>query len=187
MGLTKMTRFGVRHLTWSIAMASALCSLAWTQPPNDSLHPGLMKEALVQADVVRVADLLPGNEGAGLRARTANISLGRSPELGSFRVFGGNELRKAIGDSTSLVIPGTVTVRRAGWPITAESIRTAVRSLAPQIDWSAAEVVVPPGLLARTPNFALRASEVRPGPNPRTLMVRIECRDRRDCAPCGRK
>jgi hypothetical protein len=164
-------------------MAGALCNLAWTQPVKDSLHSSLMKEALVQTDVVRVADLLPGNADAAVRARTANISLGRSPEPGSFRVFGGNELRKAIGDSASLAIPANVTVRRAGWPITAESIQRAARSLAPKVDWSAAEAVVPPGTLARTPNFALRASEVRSGPNPRTLMVRIECRDRRDCAP----
>ena len=147
-----------------------------------SVIPTLASDAVVQEEVIRLSDLLPTNVNGSLRVIAEKVSLGRAPEPGSVRVFTLEELRKAIDGRLDAEIPAQVTVRRTGWPISPERIRDAAQVLRPQVDWSQAHIV-PSALAIRVPDAKLRASEIRPGRNPRALMVRLLCRDRTLCAP----
>lgn len=147
-----------------------------------SVIPILASDAVVQDESIRLADLLPINVNGSVRVIAERVSLGRAPEPGSVRVLTLEELRKAIDNRFDVEIPAQVTVRRAGWPISPERIRDAGQVFRPQVDWSQARIV-PPELAIRVPDAKLRAREIRAGRNPRTVMLRLLCRDRTLCAP----
>jgi hypothetical protein len=62
-------------------------------------------------------------------------------------------------------------------------VQDAAQSLLGEVDWSQARIVIPTGFATRKRDVELRAARIRPGSNPRNVMMRLECRERRDCAP----
>ena len=181
-GENNMSKTAAFQFSWPVMLVIALCAYANPQAVNRAL-PRLLDHAIVENDSLTVADILPENAGIDLRSQAKSISLGAAPEPGAFRVFTFQELQDAIGGRAEVELPTEVTVRRRGWPVSPELVRSAALALGPSENWSDAEIVLPAELVTRSPVSALRVSQVRRGENPRTLMVRIECRERRDCAP----
>src|SRR5579864_336600 len=175
----------MRWFSWFTLIACMLAGLLAAQTaskPRSSI-PTLLNDAVTNEEFVRLSDLLPPDVNTTLRLAAEEISLGRSPEPGSFRIFTLEELQTAVGSKAAVDIPQQVIVRRAGWPVSTDSIRSVAQAFRPSIDWAQAEVVFPSEVATRTPGARLRANELRTGRNPRTLMVCVECRNRHDCAP----
>src|SRR5579864_6866303 len=168
---------------WTLirVMVPGLLAAQTASAPRSSL-PTLLSDTATNEEFVRLSDLLPMGVNATLRLAAEKISLGQSPEPGSFRIFTLEELQTAVGNKAAVNIPPQVIVRRSGWPVSPDSIRSAAQGFRPSIDWTQAEVVFLPEVATRNPRAPLRASELRTGRNPRTLMLRVEC-SRRDCAP----
>jgi flagella basal body P-ring formation protein FlgA len=86
-----------------LLMASSLAA----QP---AVH--LLSEVIVSSDSVHFADLLPSGTSPRLRAATLHITLGRSPQPGSFRVFTREQLLHKLGGQFQVAVPEQVVVRR---------------------------------------------------------------------------
>src|SRR5579864_34235 len=175
----------MRWFSWFTLIACMLAGLLAAQTgskPRPSI-PTLLNDTRTNQEFMRLSDLFPPDVNPTLRLAAEKILLGRSPEPGSFRILTLAELQDSIGDKAVVNIPPQVIVRRAGWPVSPDSIRSAAQGLRPSIDWARAEVVFPPEVATSIPSAPLRASELRTGRNPRTLMLRVECSNRHDCAP----
>src|SRR5438034_2663933 len=72
----------------------------------------LLSEVLVERGNIFLSDLLPPKTASELRSIAASISLGRSPQPGSFRVFTREQLRARVGDVFAVSLPDQVVVRR---------------------------------------------------------------------------
>jgi hypothetical protein len=90
----------------------------------EDLRVRLLAEVAVQAETLRLSDLLPEHAGPRLKALAETVSLGHAPQAGSLRVFAVSELRQAIAeirtDTSEIDIPEQVVVRRLGWPLDPE-------------------------------------------------------------------
>lgn len=93
--------------------------------------------------------------------------------------------------SALLHLPGTglaqeVAAPPAGdqlWPVSVASVLAAAQAFRPGVEWSQAAITLPPGLRVRAEHAALRATEARGGREAGHIVLRIECRFLRDCAP----
>lgn len=70
-----------------------------------------------------------------------------------------------------------------GFSISAQSVRNAAAEFAPAVKWPDAYVVFSAKPATRTANAPLRVTEMRAGRDPRSVLLRVECRNVRDCAP----
>ena len=86
-----------------------------------------LREAVnIGKDILLLSDLLPATAPAALRARSAQITLGKAPRLGSVRVIRGDALKarlnKAQDFSEQLKIPAEMVVSRAQRRVSREEI-----------------------------------------------------------------
>jgi hypothetical protein len=90
----------------------------------------LRKNAIIRADVVSVADLLPENAPNGIRMQAREIALGKAPGIGAQRTVDRAEILRAIGNSTDLSgelrIPPSITLTRWSRLLTREEIAQAI-------------------------------------------------------------
>ena len=151
----------------------------------ENLRVHLLAEATVQAETLRLSDLLPPDVGTRLEAD--KVSLGRAPQAGSLRVFTARELRPAVGEvftgTTEIDIPQQVVVRRLGWPLETETVRrTLSRSkLTDSVDFTQARIMLPPGFTTVTPHPEFEVTALKPGAGDLGWLAQIRCRERAAC------
>ena len=165
---------------WIFTVASANASA-------EDLRVRLLAEVTVQAETLRLSDLLPEDAGARLKAAAETVSLGRAPQAGSLRVFAVNELRLAIAeirtDTSEIDIPEQVVVRRLGWPLETETVRRtlAQSKLTYQLDFSQARIALPTGFTTVVPDPKLEVTGISSNSDRFSLLARIRCRERLAC------
>ena len=179
----------MRKRVWPILIACALRRYEGAQAGTvagaiaQDRPPHLLTEVVVQKESIQLSDLLPHDVSPAMLKAAQEVRLGRAPEPGSIRVLTLEELRSQIQPQIRVTIPEQIVVRRAGYAVSRERVRGAVQALLgtkqpPEIGISTA-----PELVTSRPDPELRATGTIPGQNTRTLMVRLQCRERRDCAP----
>lgn len=152
-----------------------------------SLRVSLLSEVTVQTETVSFADLLPPDAGKQLKAAAERLSMGRAPQPGSLRVFAVGEIRQATAQlgiaASGIVIPKPVVVRRRGWPIETEAVRsTLARSkLAGQLNVSQARITLPSDLSIAVPHPQFEVSAIVPGRGDFGWLARMRCRERSAC------
>jgi len=154
---------------------------------GESRRVRLLADVTVQTEIVRLSQLLPADAGTQLKSAAEGVSLGRAPQAGSLRVFLSREVREAVAKMTPAAdvdIPEQVIVRRQGWTLEIEAVRSALAGshLAHQFDFSQARITLPEDFttVALHPQFevtALKPSVGAPG-----LRAQMRCRDRSACA-----
>lgn len=158
-------------------------------------HPAALAVRLesavtVQSDNLRLSDLLAADAAPQLEMYAQKISLGRAPEVGSWRVFTGGELRVAIAatfpsdlELAAIEIPQQVIVRRGGWPLDREAVRQAVikSKLAPQFNFLLAQIALPSNFATRTLHPQLEILSLARSQDQHALLARIRCRERSSC------
>jgi hypothetical protein len=153
----------------------------------ENLRVRLLTEVTVQAETVRLSDLLPADAEMQLQSAAETLSLGNAPQPGSLRVFTGLELRQAIAetsiDSSEIAVPQQVVVRRWGWPIEAEAVRrTLARSrVSRQLDFSQARIALPTGFSTTVPHPQFEVTALMPGEGGLGWLARMRCRERTAC------
>ena len=153
----------------------------------ENLRVRLPAEVTVQAETLRLSDLLPEDAGPRLKAAAETVSLGRAPQAGSLRVFGVNELRQAMAeirtDTSEIDIPEQVVVRRLGWPLETETVRRtlAQSKLTHQLDFSQARITLPTGFTTVVPDPKLEVTGTSSNSDRFGLLARIRCRERLAC------
>ena len=141
----------------------------------------LLPEAVVQRETLWLSDLLPAEASTALRSAAAEISLGRSPEAGSFRVFTRAQLRAEVPDKIAISLPEQVVVRRGGGNLEIESIRQALASSAVSgIDFSKATILFPREILARTYGPQLEVTRLAQVSD-RRFSATLRCPERNAC------
>lgn len=142
----------------------------------------LLPEAVVQRETLWLSDLLPAEASTALRSAAAEISLGRSPEVGSFRVFTRAQLRAEVPDKIAISLPEQVVVRRGGGNLEIEYIRQALASSAVTngIDFSKATILFPREILARTYGPQLEVTRLAQVSD-RHFSATLRCRERNAC------
>ena len=84
----------------------------------------------VTTETVRLSDLLPRGAPDDLQRLAREIKLGRTPLLGSVRVYQGAWLNEVLSrypePAKRITVPDQVTVRRAGFPISRATIHEAI-------------------------------------------------------------
>jgi hypothetical protein len=142
----------------------------------------LLPEAVVQRERLWLSDLLPAEASTALRSAAAGISLGRSPEVGSFRVFTRAQLRAEVPDKIAIGLPEQVVVRRGGGNLEIEHIRQALASSAVsnRIDFSKATILFPREILARTYGPQLEVTRLAQVSD-RHFSATLRCRERNAC------
>jgi len=142
----------------------------------------LLSEAVVQRDTVWLSDLLPVESSLPLRAAAEKISLGRAPEVGSFRVFTRAQLRAETAGNAEIGFPDQVVVRRQGWNLDPEDVRQALAgsAVAKTFDFSQAKISFPREVM--TGLAAPRLDVVRfVRSSGRSFTAALACRERRAC------
>ena len=142
----------------------------------------LLPEAVVQRETLWLSDLLPAEAGTALRSAAAEISLGRSPEVGSFRVFTRPQLRAELRDKIAISLPEQVVVRRRGGNLEVEYVRQALAGSAVTngIDFSKATISFPREILARTYGLQLEVTRLAQTSD-RRFSATLRCRERNAC------
>ena len=164
-----------------------IIAAAWADACADAIRIRLLAEVTVQAETLRLSDLLPAEAAAQLKAAAEKVSLGHAPQAGSLRVLTVSELRQAVGEITSdgmvIDIPEQVLVRRQGWPLETEAVRrTLARSkLSPQFDLSQARITLPTGFTTVVPDPQLEVTVLNPSPDHGCLLAQMRCRKRSAC------
>lgn len=69
------------------------------------------------------------------------------------------------------------------WAISPHAVRDAASQFRPSVDWSDASFHLRSELGTRSEGASLRATEIRPGRGQDDLLIRLECREARECAP----
>jgi hypothetical protein len=165
---------------WLVTVFSANAS-------GENLRVCLLAEVTVQAETLRLSDLLPDDAGTRLKAAADRVLLGRAPQVGSVRVFTVSELRQAAAEvpsqTTEIDIPEQVVVRRLGWPLEIETVtRTVAHSnLTHQLDFSQAKIMLPPGFTTVTPHPQFEVAALKPSSDHRGFFALIRCRERTAC------
>lgn len=177
--MTLSFRNRVCVLAGGLLLSSALLTAQSAPPPQQQF----LSDATVNAGRVRLSDLLVPGASAQLRAALGSIDLGPAPQPGSFRVFTSAELRHAAGDdfgsTLALDFPAQVIVRRAGWPVSAQSIASALSAA----KLPAGNVHLLGAPVTRTPDALLDAAVMHSEPEADTVLVRFSCRIRSECSP----
>ena len=92
----------------------------------------LREEAMVSSDVIRLSELLPTVVPSEMRMPCGDLSLGRSPAIGTIRTLSKQEILIRLGQCPTLLkqvgVPGRVIVRRSGYHIREAAIREAAAS-----------------------------------------------------------
>lgn len=174
----------MRKTFWPILIACTLWRSAGAQTAvAGPRQPRLLSEVTLQTESIKLSDLLPPDADPLVRSAANHVSFGRGPEPGSVRVFTLEELQAQIEGKVRVDLPHQVVIRGAGFPVSRKRVQDAAQSLLGEVDWSQARIVIPTGFATRKRDMELRATRIRPGSNPRNVMMRLECRERRDCAP----
>ena len=153
----------------------------------EDLRVRLPAEVTLQAETLRLSDLLPEDAGARLKAAAETVSLGRAPQAGSLRVFAVSELRQAIAgtrtDTSEIDIPEQVVVRRLGWPLETETVRRTLEQsrLTHQLDFSQARIALPTGFTTVVPDPKLEVTGISSNSDRFGLLARVRCRERLAC------
>jgi Chaperone for flagella basal body P-ring formation len=112
-------------LVASLAMLAQITPVA---PAGQRLQAA--KSVVVRGDVVSVADLLPEDAAAPLRAQAAGVLLGDSPAPGTRRTFRNAELESALRGApelrAALEIPDAIEVTRWSRPLSPTEILDAL-------------------------------------------------------------
>jgi hypothetical protein len=103
-----------------LGLVLAICP-AWA---SDAIR--LQDSVEVQRDTVRLADLLPENSPAKLKAAAEKVNLGRAPRPGSVRFFLASQIIPSVRAFPEVNVPKQITVRRAGWAVPRRRIRDAI-------------------------------------------------------------
>jgi hypothetical protein len=115
----------------------ALCAGAQEKNAAPALLPTTVLRSAVEVSggVVTLSDLLPDDAGARLRAAAGTIALGHAPQPGRQRVLERGQITRTLAArpalSRQLSVPASVTVRRAGWPISRSAVEKAVARFLP--------------------------------------------------------
>lgn len=151
------------------------------------LRVRLPAEVFVEAETLRLSDLLPDYAGAQLPAAAQAVSLGRAPQAGSVRVFTESQLRQAITrlplGAADIDVAGPVVVRRRVWPLDAQTIRQALAAsrFTHRLDLSQAKITLPPGFATVTPHPQVEVSVLLPSSDHLGFLARMRCRERAAC------
>lgn len=154
---------------------------------GENLRVRLLAEVTVQAETLRLSDLLPEGAGPRLKAAAGRVSLGGAPQAGSLRVFSMSEMQQAIAemapDSKEIDIPEQVVVRRLGWPLETKAVRRTLASskLTHPLDLSQARITLPPGFTTVAPDPQLEVTALKPSSDHLRLLAQMRCRERAAC------
>ena len=122
-------KFLLRGLTLSLELA-----VAWAGGACQSGTPriALREKVEINRETISLADLLPPDAPLVLRTAGSAIELGLAPQSGSLRVWQAPQLvRKLAGQPallSQILLPASITLRRAGWPIPRSAIASAIAS-----------------------------------------------------------
>jgi hypothetical protein len=147
----------------------------------------LLAEVSVQANTLKLSDLLPADAEVRLKKAAEAVSLGRAPQAGGVRVLTVDDLRAAVAKiclaAIQIDLPKQVVVRRPGWPIEIAAVRqTLARSkFSQQRDLSRADISLPADFSTAIPNPALEVTNVRLVAGNRAVLVSLRCRERAAC------
>ena len=113
-----------------VSLALLLAASAWAAQKKPV---ELLSAATVARERVYLSDLLPPGTRGQLRDAAEEIALGRSPQPGSFRVFGREQLRHLIGAQIEVEVPEQVVVRRPPEGADTKVQTTLPRRIAPPL------------------------------------------------------
>jgi hypothetical protein len=89
----------------------------------------------VQRNTVLLSDLLPAEASPWVREASARVDLGPAPALGTTRIIDSTRIAAALSMQPGLLpkvaIPERVLVRRAGFPVSRESVLNALQRFYP--------------------------------------------------------
>lgn len=154
---------------------------------GESRRVCLLADVTVQTGTLRLSELLPPDTGTQLRSATETVSLGRAPQAGSLRIFTARELREAVAKmtpATDVDIPEQVIVRRQGWTLEIEAVRSALAGshLAHQFDFSQARITLPESFTTVALHPQLEVTALNRSAGNLGLRAQVRCRDRSECA-----
>ena len=179
----------LRSLAGSLLLVSfALPSLCQSNQP--SLPIALRESVQIDSATVRLSDLLPPDVPNAIRQKAAAINLGRAPQIGSVRTLSREEITQRIGSDPALrliYVPAQITIRRDGWPISPESIRSAIARYFQAQGWKAAApgpegVRWDAGFTSLKPSAALEVTAVSWNRSGNDLEFRLRCVERNACS-----
>jgi hypothetical protein len=147
----------------------------------------LSETAETKSATVRLSDVLPVEAPAALRKAGNGIELGRAPQPGSARVFESRQIIACLSQAPEILrrisVPSSVTVRRTGWPISGEAVRTLtaefLRRRGIQGESAGSALAWPSGLTTAQENPALQIVGEKWGSG--SLQLRLRCVEREAC------
>ncbi len=180
-------KFLLRSLTLSLELA-----VAWAGGACQSGTPQieLREDVEINQETISLADLLPSDASLALRTASSAIELGSAPQPGSLRVWQAPQLmRKLVGQSallSQILLPATITVRRAGWPIPRPAIASAINGFLQQQGWRGSNLPDAHALAwtdaaALVENPALEVTAFEWDPRQPALQLQLRCVKRSDC------
>jgi len=142
----------------------------------------LLSVAVVQRETVWLSDLLPAEASPDTRSTAEKISLGRSPELGSFRVFTRPQLQAETVGKIEIGLPEQVLVLRQGWSLDVERVREALArsAVAKGRNFSQAIVSIPQEIMTAVPGSQLEVTRLA-RTSDRQFTATVRCRERNAC------
>src|SRR5689334_11333498 len=123
------------RLTVQLLLVSAFCCTAGILPAGflakaGALRISLLASAQVQGDAVFLANFLPPQAPANIRVSAGSVSLGASPQIGSFRRFSRSAVAVALQNAgvspDAFLVPEFLTARRSGKFLTQEDAFAAI-------------------------------------------------------------
>ncbi len=143
----------------------------------------LLRAATVQADIVLLSDLLSHNAPASLQSKALKISLGRAPEVGSFRVLVPDEIRKVIPDDSEFGVPKQIVVQHAGWRLDRDRVARTLAKYAEDrgFDLKSARIDTPSEFATRRPDPQFDVVRIMEDRVHQVAVAEMRCHDRSAC------
>lgn len=95
----------------------------------------------IDAETVRLSDLLPSGATMELKEAAGKVELGPAPRAGGVRIFTRKQVLGSVESGAALLetltVPQEIVVRRRAWPISQDSVNGAIKGAMQQQGWSA--------------------------------------------------
>ena len=146
----------------------------------------LLRAASVSRETIRLSDLLPPKTSTKMQQAAEQIALGEAPHCHTIRSFEPSDIERRISSWPALhglLVPSSVSVQRACFPIRREAVQRVIAEFAKQKELALTESPIqwPEVILALQENPALVVEQALPDPVRPALQFRVRCVERTVC------